>query len=117
MHVNFYVGASRTNVLNLPCVIVKDEMHRVFKLKNDQLRIIHNLLSSNGIENNFRLTAANNPFSTTSVRNQSTNISPSIKPKKLRKKRIRSTKKYAELLVGKLFTIQGVLVIKITFFL
>lgn len=75
-------------------------MHRVFKLKSDQLRQIHNLISYNRLENNLRLVADNNVSSNNSVRYQSTNVNPSVKQKKVRKKRTRSTKKYAELLVG-----------------
>lgn len=91
-------------------------MHRVFKLNCDQLRIIHNVISSHRIDNNFRLTAQNNTFSNISIRNQSTSINPSLKSKKLKKKRIRALKKYAELLVGKLILVSNVLDNKIFFF-
>lgn len=74
-------------------------MHRVLKLKNDQLRIIHNVLFANRIDN-LRLTAENNLLLKNVIRHQSTNISPSIKTKKVRKKRSKTSKKYAELLVG-----------------
>lgn len=87
-------------------------MHRVCKLKHDQLRIIHNIFFTNRLHDSFRITVENNVF----IRHQSTNINPNVITKKLRKKRMRSNKKYAELLVGKLSLVGDVVQTRINYF-